>query len=109
MKTPKMLPWLARRAGVSDERAGHLWRDACRRAESLIGERDNSFYWGATQQVVLALLAEERCKNNPLAVLPWLLVCDGVERWSSLTRRWLASTRRLLQRQPVREAACRLR
>jgi hypothetical protein len=28
MKTPKMLPWLARKAGISDARAEALWAEA---------------------------------------------------------------------------------
>lgn len=32
MKTPMILPWLARRAGISDQRAEQLWGEALRYA-----------------------------------------------------------------------------
>ncbi|MBL8406809.1 MAG: hypothetical protein JNJ81_03255 [Candidatus Accumulibacter sp.] len=89
MKTPMILPWLAGRAGVSDSRAEELWRVACREAALLTGERDSSPYWGMAQQILLALLEQERWQAYPLLVWPWLLMQGGLQRWSVLTRRWL--------------------
>ena len=37
MKTPKLLPWQARKAGVSLERAEALWRKAVREATADTG------------------------------------------------------------------------
>lgn len=90
MRTPKILPWLARRAAVSDSRAAVLWDEACRQAASLTGERDTSCYWGAAQQNLLYLLEKERWRSSPPMVWPWLLLHDGLASWSRLARRWLA-------------------
>ena len=90
MKTPKILPWLARRTGVSDERAEDLWRAACQQATALTGERDGPCYWGAAVQTLLDLLEAERWKAGTVFVWPWLLLPYGIEQWSLLARRWLA-------------------
>lgn len=90
MRMPKILPWLARRATVSDSRAALLWDEACRQAAAVTGERDTSCYWGAAQQNFLYLLEKERWRSNPPLVWPWLLLHDGLECWSRLAKRWLA-------------------
>ncbi len=90
MRMPKILPWLARRATVSDSRAAVLWDEACRQAAAVTGERDTSCYWGAAQQNLLYLLEKERWRSNPPLVWPWLLLHDGLECWSRLAKRWLA-------------------
>lgn len=99
MKTPKILPWLARRAGVSDELAEDLWRAACQQATALTGEGDGPCYWGAAVQTLLDLLEAERCKAGTMFVWPWLLLQCGIEQWSQLARRCLAPTALLLGRQ----------
>lgn len=60
MKTPMVLPWLAHRAGVDDERAEVLWRIACHQAGWMTGGRDRSSFWGAALQRLCNLLA---CEN----------------------------------------------
>jgi hypothetical protein len=60
MKTPKLLPWYARKAGVSDERAEELWRDAVREATAETGWVGNAEYWGAAMGHFQRLLAAER-------------------------------------------------
>lgn len=88
MKAPKILPWLASRAGVSEIRSEVLWDEACRQTTSITGERDTSFYWGSTQRILLNLLAAERWRTcHPLA-WPWLLMQRGLEGWSRLAGRW---------------------
>lgn len=89
MKTPMILPWLASKAGVSDHRAEELWREACRQAALLTGERGSSAYLGAAQQILLNLLEHERWQAYSLLAWPWLFVQDSLERWSLLARRWL--------------------
>jgi hypothetical protein len=46
MKAPKILPWIARKAGISDELALKLWRRAISEAEYLTGKTEGSEYWG---------------------------------------------------------------
>ncbi len=43
--TPKMLPWLARKAGISEERAEILWAEAIRHATAETGWVGTSEYW----------------------------------------------------------------
>lgn len=90
MKPPMVLPWLARRAGVSTGRAEMLWPAACRQAAQITGERDGSLYWGAAVQIMLRLLQEERWQTHPLLTWPWLFMQGGVEHWSRLAKDWLA-------------------
>lgn len=99
MKTPKILPWLAHRTGVSDERAEDLWRAACQQATALTGEGDGPCYWGAAVQTLLDLLEAERWKAGTAFVWPWLLLQYGIEQWSLLARRWLAPSASLRERQ----------
>ena len=60
MKTPKLLPWYARKAGVSIERAETLWRKAVREATAETGWVGNAEYWGAAMDHLVRLLEEER-------------------------------------------------
>ena len=100
MKTamiPKMLPWLARRADVSDQRAEALWRTACRQAALTTGEQDGSRYWGVALQNLLDSLTLERWHTHPLLAWPWLLMRDRFEHCAALTQKCLA---------PVSAALC---
>lgn len=45
MKAPKILPWIARKAGISDELALKLWRRAAGEAEELAGCCTSSDYF----------------------------------------------------------------
>lgn len=94
MKTAKMLPWLARRAAVSDHRAEALWLSACGQAASATGEHDNACYWGAAKENLLDLLEGERQRTQPLpAGRLLLLMREHVERCSALARPYLALLR----------------
>ena len=42
MKAPKILPWIARKAGISDELALKLWRRAISEAEYLAGKAEGA-------------------------------------------------------------------
>lgn len=44
MTAPKLLPWFARKAGVSEDLARKLWRRAAGEAELLAGNRTSSDY-----------------------------------------------------------------
>ena len=60
MKSPKNLPWHARKAGVSLERAELLWRRAIREATADIGWVGTSEFWGAAEARFLELLEQEQ-------------------------------------------------
>ena len=89
MKTPKALPWLARRAGVSDSRAELLWRAACLQAVSMTGEHDGPRYWDAARERLLDLLARERWRSHPPFAWPWLLAQTALEGYSRIISRCL--------------------
>lgn len=60
MNTPKLLPWYARKAGVSIERATELWHKAIREATVETGWVGNSEYWGHATSAFQRLLEEEQ-------------------------------------------------
>jgi maltooligosyltrehalose synthase len=60
IKTPKLLPWYACKAGVSTERATVLWKRAVREATERTGWVGNDAYWGETMHTFLALLEREK-------------------------------------------------
>jgi hypothetical protein len=60
MKTPKLLPWYARKAGVPIERAEALWRKAVRQATDETGWVGNAEFWGATMDIFRQLLEDEQ-------------------------------------------------
>lgn len=45
MKAPKILPWIAHKAGISEELALKLWRRAAGEAEGMTGCCDSSDYY----------------------------------------------------------------
>jgi len=72
MKAPKLLPWYARKAGVSNERAEVLWRKAVRKATAETGWVGNAEYWGAAMENFRDLLAQENsslCTPNMAEVM----------------------------------------
>lgn len=60
MKTLKMLPWLAHRAGISDPRAKELWADAIRYATMNSGWIGTPEYWQIAVCRLLELVEKER-------------------------------------------------
>ena len=59
MRAPKLLPWLARKVGLSDELALKLWRRAAGESESLCGCCDSPDYHAATISRFIDLVADE--------------------------------------------------
>ena len=59
MNAPKILPWIARKAGISDELALKLWRRAVSEAEYLTGKSEGSNYWGLAVERFLAIVEDE--------------------------------------------------
>ncbi len=66
MNAPKILPWIARKAGISDELALKLWRRAASEAEYLTGKHDSSEYWGLAVERFLEHVEDEAgCLPEP--------------------------------------------
>ena len=59
MKTPKILPWLARKAGISEHHAQELWAEAVVCATVQTGWVGTSEYWKAAVDRVVELIELE--------------------------------------------------
>jgi hypothetical protein len=66
-RTPKILPWLAHKAGISLSRAETLWHTARCHAETLTGEADTPAYWQAAMDHLLELVAAESLREDAAA------------------------------------------
>ncbi|MEO8409374.1 MAG: hypothetical protein ABI478_02300 [Propionivibrio sp.] len=59
MKAPKLLPWIASKAAISDELALDLWRRAAAEAEELAGNRSSDEYYRLAVERLIDLCADE--------------------------------------------------
>ncbi len=59
LKAPKILPWIAKKAGISEALALKLWRRAISEAEYLTGKADGSAYWSLAVERFLAIVEDE--------------------------------------------------
>lgn len=73
-KTPKMLPWLAKSAGVPIARAEELWADAIRYATIETGWVETSEYWRVANRRLLELLEAEALTCHPPQLTPWVMI-----------------------------------
>jgi hypothetical protein len=67
MKTPMILPWLAKKAGISDEKAEVLWHQALRHATLKSGWVNTPEYWRIANEKLLELVQAEGnkvCRPN---------------------------------------------
>jgi hypothetical protein len=77
MKAPKILPWIARKAGISDELALKLWRRAISEAEYIAGKAEGSEYWGLAVERFLSIVENEvgstpQYQLTPAPRLSWM-------------------------------------
>lgn len=70
MNAPKILPWIARKAGISDELALKLWRRALSEAEFLTGKAEGSNYWGLAVERFLAIVEDEAGSTPEYSLSP---------------------------------------
>ena len=59
MRAPKILPWVAKKSGISEELALKLWRRAAGEAEVLAGNCTTSDYFQLAVERYLSLAEEE--------------------------------------------------
>ena len=59
MKAPKLLPWIARKAAISDELALNLWRRAAAEAEEIAGNRTSDEFCRLAVERLIDLCADE--------------------------------------------------
>jgi len=71
MKAPKILPWIARQTGISDELALNLWRRAAGEAEEMTGCCNSSDYYRLAVEHFIDLAQEEgeKCARNDSCAL----------------------------------------
>jgi hypothetical protein len=60
MKSPKVLPWIARKTGISDARAEALWRKAASHAAGHTNGAGNADYYRAAMECLHELAAREK-------------------------------------------------
>jgi len=75
-KNPKLLPWLAHKAGITLRRAEILWHAAHRHAAFATGETETPAYWGAAMDRLLELVAAESLREDAASF--------GWRRWTRL-------------------------
>jgi hypothetical protein len=71
MKAPMILPWVARRAGISEELALKLWRRAASEAEIRLGTTQGSDYHSLVSEYFLSLADDEspsHCRQPALSM-----------------------------------------
>lgn len=69
---PKLLPWLARKAGIEERRAEALWREACRQT-TLRAARGTSPHHAAAMERFIELLTAETQRADA--------ACFGLRTW----------------------------
>lgn len=80
MKAPKILPWIARKSGISDELAINLWRRAAGEAEQLCGDCSSSDYYRLAVERFIDLADEEGEKGAALDPLSPDRLFAGLKR-----------------------------
>ena len=70
MKAPKMLPWIAKRAGIGEALALKLWRRAAGEAALIVGNHDSSEFFRLSVERFVSLVEEEagRCPLSGASV-----------------------------------------
>lgn len=85
---PQMLPWLARKAGITERRAEILWHAAQRFAALHTGEAETPAYWKAAMDRLLELIAAEALREDAASF--------GMRRVARLQARFLEAPLALL-------------
>ncbi len=69
---PKLLPWLAKKAGISETRSLILWQDACRHAAHR-AEPESSLYFKLAVDRLMELVAAESLRADAVSFgwRPW--------------------------------------
>ena len=80
---PKILPWLAHKAGINDDRAEQLWRAALRHADHAVGGKPSAAYWQSAMDHLRVLIATESQRQDVASFgwRPWSRNLAGL--WST--------------------------
>jgi hypothetical protein len=73
IRSPKLLPWLAKKAGISESRSLVLWREACRHAAHR-AEPESSLYFKLAVDRLVELVAAESLREDAASFgwRPWV-------------------------------------
>ncbi len=74
MSTAKMLPWLARTAGMRIDRAAQLWQSASAYARRVTGKTTGLRFIGSANGQMALLVEQEVLAANPVEHTPWLAI-----------------------------------
>lgn len=71
-KTPKLLPWLAKKAGIGEQRAAALWHDSARWAARRAAPGSSAYFKLAVDRL-LELMAAESLREDAASfgLRPW--------------------------------------
>lgn len=88
MNAPMILPWLASKWDVSQERTLALWQQACAEARSAVGPELSSAYWGHAKSRWIDLLDQEVIARYPATETPWIMIHLNLLRLAATVRFW---------------------
>jgi hypothetical protein len=83
-KTPKLLPWLAKKAGISERRATTLWLESERWAARRAASGSSAYYKLAVDRL-LELTAAESLREDAARV--WAVSMQVAQQGAALTAR----------------------
>lgn len=84
MHPPKLLPWLARRAGIGEERALALWRQALDEVSETCAGNPEARFCKEAMTRFRELLDREARAHDLSGLNPWFNLHDRLWRGSSL-------------------------
>lgn len=87
-KSPKLLPWLAKKAHIGNHRAEVLWQEACRYAAHR-SEPDSPAYFKLSIDRLLELVAAESLREDAASF--------GWRPWVRAQNRLLGATMQLME------------
>jgi len=70
MKAPKILPWIAHKAGITDQLALNLWRRAAGEAEEMSGCCNSSDYYFLAIKRFIELATKRASSAQSATLLP---------------------------------------
>jgi hypothetical protein len=98
LKTPKILPWIGRRAALSDQLTLKLWRRASGEAANRCGSWKSSTYCAEAMARVIDLVEDESVSGQSIYSMSLLnLMCANQELIFELSRLAMESSSHLRQ------------
>ncbi|MBS0353473.1 MAG: hypothetical protein JSR83_06175 [Proteobacteria bacterium] len=95
MNEPKLLPWMARRAGIDLDEARELWQRAFSEASALTGEQSSAAFHGLTVERFTSLIGIEDAPQVGTDARPTLRPATMRPQPKQSSRLSLASGRRV--------------